>query len=147
MGIVSDLLGGNVLAAGAKIIDDVTTSDEERLQAQAVLKKLDLEEMQILDRVFERQTQINLQEAKHKSIFVAGWRPFIGWVCGVSLAWHFPGTSILAWAAELSGAEFTAPTLMGTGELLALTASLLGLGAARSWEKFKGVARSNMQHP
>ena len=144
---LSDFLGGGILKVGAEIIDSVHTSDEERLKVQAVLKKLDLEEMQILDRVFERQSEINLMEAKHKSIFVAGWRPFIGWVCGVALAWNFIVADFVSWTAELVGAEFTPPDLMGTGELLALTTSLLGLGAARSWEKFKGVARSNMGTP
>jgi len=43
------------------------------------------------------QNEVNKIEAQHRSIFVAGWRPFIGWVCGVALLYNFILRDIIAW--------------------------------------------------
>ena len=114
MSFLSDLVGGgNFEKPVPRFLDSVHTSDEERLKAQAVLKKLDLEELQILDRAFERQSEINLVEAKHKSIFVAGWRPAIGWIGGFSLAWQFLIADFIVWSAELAQIDFDPPPSNG----------------------------------
>ena len=79
------------------------------------------------------QISVNRQEAAHKSIFVAGWRPFIGWVCGVGLAYNVIVSPILdIWLAMPEvDPSLLYPVLLG----------MLGLGGMRSYEKFKGVAR------
>lgn len=95
------------------------------------------------------QLEINKQEAAHKSIFVAGWRPFIGWVCGVGIAWQFVVIPILNWVIlllvinnpELEGIP-NLPALDMT-ELMGLIFALLGMGGLRSFEKSRGVARSS----
>lgn len=95
------------------------------------------------------QLEINKQEAAHKSIFVAGWRPFIGWVCGVGIAWQFVVIPILNWVIlllvinnpELEGIP-NLPAL-DMAELMGLVFALLGMGGLRSFEKSRGVARSS----
>ena len=79
------------------------------------------------------QLEVNKAEAAHKSLFVAGWRPFIGWVCGIGLLYSVLISPILAiWLVMPAiDSDLLMPTLGG----------MLGLGAMRSYEKVKGVSR------
>lgn len=93
------------------------------------------------------QLDINKQEAQHGSIFVAGWRPFIGWVCGMALVWNFIIQPLLLWVAwmmpELGIDMSTAPKL-DSGELMTVLLGMLGLGGLRTYEKRLGVSRTKM---
>ncbi len=110
------------------------TSDEEKAQAQAVLAKI-AQQPHIL------QAEINKIEAGHRSIFVAGWRPFIGWVCGAALFYHFIGYPLLDWAFALWASSMNTPTLVGTESLFELVLAMLGLAGYRTWEKLRGQAK------
>ena len=86
------------------------------------------------------QIQLNKQEAAHKNIFVAGWRPFVGWTCGVALAYHFIVSPIVETiliaagvAVDLHSFEFS--------QLSSIRMGMLGLGGLRTYEKMKGVSR------
>ena len=87
------------------------------------------------------QLEINKAEASHKSIFVAGWRPFIGWTCGIALAWHFVLQPLIMFLSVLFG--FTLPELpaFDMGSLLTILGGLLGLGSLRTYEKQKGLTK------
>ena len=88
------------------------------------------------------QIELNKIEAGHRSIFVAGWRPFIGWVCGFALLWHFILFDMLTWVTVNFFPHVTAiPNLTGTETLVTVLLSLLGLGAMRTAEKFGGRAK------
>jgi hypothetical protein len=88
------------------------------------------------------QMEVNKTEAAHRSVFVAGWRPAVGWVCAGALAWHFVLYDLAAWVQLAFFPESPAlPALGGTGELVTVLFSMLGLGGLRSFEKLKGVAR------
>ena len=91
----------------------------------------------------ELQAQTNLEQAKHDSIFVAGARPAIMWICAFALAWQYILAPMASWALAIWYPVVTLPQL-GTEELTGLVMALLGLGAARSYEKAKGVARNSM---
>lgn len=100
-------------------------------------------EMEIL-RTGLAQMEVNKAEAQHKSVFVAGWRPFIGWVCGVALAWHFMGFDILNWVRIAFFPDAPAPPALGGSEtLVTVLLSMLGLGGLRTVEKIKGVNRDS----
>lgn len=144
MSLLSSLLGAGgesvakpVEALGA-VFDKLFTSDEERLQAQAVLEKL----RQHPD---ELQVELNKVEAASSSVFVAGWRPAIGWVCAASLAvYYIPrfvvGTAM--WCGAAWGQQSLPPMPeMGIGDILGLVGSLLGMSWLRTAEKRAGVAR------
>jgi phenylpyruvate tautomerase PptA (4-oxalocrotonate tautomerase family) len=90
------------------------------------------------------QIEVNLAQAKHSSIFVAGARPAIMWVACLGLFWSYFLGPILNWAVVVSGSEVPLPEISTEG-LLALTTSLLGLGAMRSFEKSKGVNRDSIK--
>ena len=90
------------------------------------------------------QIAANAEQAKHPSLFVAGARPAIMWICALGLLTQFFIMPIAEWATMIWMPDVTLPKL-ATGELMTLTLSLLGLGGMRSFEKSKGVARENMK--
>jgi len=134
---IAALLGGgaaNPIEALGSVLDKLFTSDDERAQAEAVLRKLAAHQAEL-------QVELNKIEAAHASLFVAGWRPFIGWICGVALAWTFLGHPLLEWVAALAGAkDFVAPPLAGDN-LMELVVAMLGLSGLRTFEKTKGSAK------
>jgi len=87
------------------------------------------------------QTKINEIEAGHSSIFVAGWRPFIGWVCGVGLLWAFILQPIFIWAIASFGLGVDTLPKIDSDGLYQLVLAMLGMGGLRTFEKMKGVSR------
>jgi hypothetical protein len=86
----------------------------------------------------QAQMDTNKAEATNVNMFVAGWRPFIGWVCGSGLAYQFVVSPLLTWGTELFGKTIALPALdMGT--LLTLLFGMLGLGGMRTFEKVNGI--------
>lgn len=86
------------------------------------------------------QMDVNKTEAQHKSIFVAGWRPFIGWISGSALAYNYIAQPLIYTLLAASGKVLEMPTL-DIGTLMALLGGMLGFGAFRTVEKVKGVER------
>jgi hypothetical protein len=87
------------------------------------------------------QIEINKAEAQHRSLFVAGWRPFVGWTCGVALAYHFVVAPLVLFATAYAGVEIPALPEFDMGSLLTVLMGMLGLGGLRTFEKFKGVSK------
>ena len=90
------------------------------------------------------QIAANTEQAKHPSLFVAGARPAIMWICALGLLTQFFIMPIAEWATAIWMPGVDLPKLNAEG-LMGLTVSLLGLGGMRSFEKSKGVARENMK--
>lgn len=86
------------------------------------------------------QIAVNAEEAKSSSFFVAGWRPFIGWTCGVALAYVSLLEPIARFVATMAGHKGEFPVIDTTITMQVLL-GLLGLGALRTVEKRDGVAR------
>lgn len=86
----------------------------------------------------QSQTDTNKAEASNQSIFVAGWRPFIGWVCGAGLAFAFIVSPLATWACMLAGHPVKFPDL-DLSTLMTLLFGMLGLGAMRTTEKINGI--------
>lgn len=85
------------------------------------------------------QMAINQMEAAHKSIFVAGWRPFIGWICGIALGWNFVVLPMLSWYMSIWKPLIEQPPPMDLTQLYPIILGILGLGAFRSYEKARGA--------
>lgn len=92
------------------------------------------------------QVELNKVEAQHKSIFIAGWRPAIGWIGAFALAWSFIGHPLVLWVATVSGYTGPMPELQ-TEELLSLVFAMLGVGAMRSFDKMNGVSTETIRPP
>jgi Sec-independent protein secretion pathway component TatC len=71
------------------------------------------------------------------STFVAGWRPFVGWVCGIAIAYNYVVMPFIVWIAIWIDSGAPAMPMLDTGELMTLLLGMLGLGAMRSYEKTK----------
>lgn len=131
------------------VIDKVipNTAERERAKAEIQLKlaEQELEFAKLLSANDQGQIEINKEEAKSHSLFVSGWRPFVGWTCAVGVAWAFVLKPFLDWFVSLLSRFY--PTLVGftspvlnTGELMSLLLGLLGMGGFRMMEKKWGVA-------
>lgn len=133
---MNPLILGSVFELGGKIIDRLFPDPAQKAQAELELLKLtqsgDLQ-------TTLAQLEINAREAQHPSIFVAGWRPFVGWGCGVGLLYATVGHNLLAWLAQAQG--WPAPPVVDSDLLIYTLGGLLGIGGLRTLEKVKGVAR------
>jgi len=87
------------------------------------------------------QVEVNKQEAQHRSIFVAGWRPFVGWVCGIALAYHFVLAPIILFSVSITGIQIPELPSFNMETLTTVLLGMLGLGGLRSFEKYKGVSK------
>ena len=122
---------GEVAGLASSVIDKIwpNKSEQERAELAAALA------------VVQGQLQVNQAEAANASVFVSGWRPFIGWVCGAACAWNWIGLPMAAAGLSMAGHDFNLAPADLT-EMLPVLMGMLGLGALRTAEKFRGVARS-----
>jgi len=109
-----------------KIWPDKTEAEKQQLAAAVTL--------------VQGQLEINKVEAASPNIFVAGWRPFIGWVCGTACAWNWVGLSIAKFIALVFFDKMIALSPADISEMMPVLLGLLGLGGLRTFEKLKGVA-------
>ena len=86
------------------------------------------------------QAETNKIEAAHRSVFVSGWRPFLGWCSGLGFAWVFVVAPVAQWVLALQGINIVLPQLQ-TDVLMELTLAMLGLAGLRTWEKSKGLTK------
>ena len=94
-------------------------------------------------RVREGQIALNKAEAQHASLFVSGWRPAIGWMCFVGLVYAYLIRPTLSWVSGIF--DLPSPPMVDLEGLYPLILGMLGLGAARSYEKARNVARNRMK--
>ena len=126
-----------ILGIGNKLIDHFFPDANQA--AAAKLKLLEMQQSGDLA-VMASQMDINKIEAANPSIFVSGWRPFIGWVCGISLAYAAIIEPVSRFFATVLFKYNGAFPIIDTTLTLQILLGLLGLAGMRSWEKEKGVA-------
>lgn len=121
---------GEVAGVVGSVIDRIwpNKTEQERAELQAAMMMV------------QGQLETNKAEAGSSSVFVAGWRPFIGWVCGSACAWNWIGLPIAKAGLMLAGVTLDLAPADLT-EMLPVLMGMLGLGAYRTFEKVKGVAR------
>ena len=134
--MVAPVIISGLLAIGSTLIDRLIPDPSE--QAKAKLELLKMEQQGDLA-ALAAQTNINLAEAQHKSVFVAGWRPFIGWTCGAGIAWTFVLQPFATYVIAAIGLDIPAVPVLDMGVLLTLILGMLGIGGMRSFDKLKGT--------
>lgn len=140
-----DITGiGSVLDFGSKLIDRIWPDPAQRDAAKLELfKAQQAGEFKEMDQAFEiakSQVSVNQIEASNGSLFVAGWRPFIGWVCGAALAYQYVARPLVMWGILSAG--YTVPEMPGLDDnLWQLLLGMLGLGGLRTFEKVKGISK------
>lgn len=138
-----DSIAAPLIAIVNKVIPDkaAAAAATAQLQSMAATGQLQ-EEMLQLQAVTSAQSDINKVEAASPNWFIAGGRPAVMWICAAALALNLVLGPLFVWAASLVGHPTPFPTL-DPNMLMALLFPLLGLGAARTFEKTKGVAGSH----
>ena len=129
MSILEKLLGDSVakpVEAIGKIIDEIHTSKSEQIDAEIKLTE-------VSNKLRALQAEITLQESKHRSAFVAGWRPAIGWVCGIGLLINFVIAPLISPLAKLNTVD--------TSHLITMALTMMGVAGLRTVEKAKGLTR------
>lgn len=142
-----DLIGiGSIIEGVGKIAGDLVTTDKEKMQLELEGRKLDLEEKRIDQTTDLAQVEVNKIEAASSSLFVSGWRPAVGWVGVLGLAYQFLGYPVMQWlwafaqGYDIIPKGLNPPPDLDVEQLMTLLAGLLGFGGMRSFEKHKGVA-------
>jgi hypothetical protein len=128
--------------AGKMAIERIWPDPNKRAEEIRKLKELeqsgDLAQMQAQVTLLQGQLNINIKEAEHKSVFVAGWRPFVGWVGGFGLAYAGILEPLMRFIAKLCGYAGDFPVIDTTLTMQVLL-GMLGLGAMRSFDKSKNT--------
>lgn len=140
---------GTLIGPISSIVNKLIPDPDKAAEIQAEIEKALIAKQAEVDKAIAEaaraQTEINLKEAENPSLFVSGWRPFIGWVCGVAFACTFLIAPFFTWiSAMFNGPAFPA---LDSGTLMSLTLGLLGLGTMRTVEKVQGVDRQTMSVP
>jgi hypothetical protein len=87
------------------------------------------------------QLDINKIEAGHRSIFVAGWRPFLGWSLSFAMAWHFILAPVTMFVCSFAGVVIPELPVFDMDSLMTVLLGMLGLGGLRTVEKVKGLSK------
>lgn len=87
------------------------------------------------------QVAVNQQEAKHKSLFVAGWRPSVGWICSIAMGYHFVLQPVIIFGASVAGVAIPELPEFDMDSLMTVLLGMLGLGGLRTYEKQKGLTK------
>ena len=132
-----------LLEVGSKVIDRVFPDPTAAASAKLELLKLqqsgELAQLAADTDLAKGQLDVNKTEAASTSVLVSGWRPFIGWVCGVAFAWNWIGLPIGKLVLVLVGHPVDLAQA-DMSEMLPVLLGMLGLGGLRTFEKAKGVA-------
>ena len=133
MGLLGQLVGpvSNLLD---KVVED---KDQKAILAHEIATMAERHAQELA----KGQIEINKAEAQSRNIFIAGWRPFVGWSCGLALFWHFLGLPITLFITGWFDVQHPPLPEFDMDSLMTVLLGMLGLGGMRTFEKFKGVAK------
>ena len=128
----------NLIGPATKLLDKVIEDKDQKA-------KLAHELATMADKLAHEQQlaqiEVNKAEAASGSLFKGGWRPFIGWVCGIAFFYHFVLQPLLIFIFAYIGLETPDLPKFDVGTLLPVLGGLLGIGGLRSYEKTKGLTK------
>ena len=117
----------------SKILDKLVVDKDLKVKLEHEIKTE-------IQRANLAQIDVTKAEAQHRSIFVAGWRPFIGWTCAVAMGYHFVLQPIIVFSLSANGVDYSLPEF-DMASLMTVVLGILGLGGMRSFEKYKGITK------
>ena len=134
--MLASLIPGLVPLVG-DVLDRFFPDKEKAAQAK---REIESQLTDHLAKIDLAQLQVNKEEAKSRNVFIAGWRPFVGWTCGLALCWTYILQPIAQFVLAQTGNLIDLPALdMST--MMPVLLGMLGLGGLRSFEKFKKVTK------
>lgn len=125
---------GDIIDAVGDIFSEVVVDKDKRNEINLELEKIKDAANERYHEEMIAQTEINKVEASHRSLFVAGWRPFIGWTGGVGLAWAYLVGPLLSFTFDRPMPD------VNVYELMVLIGGMLGFGVQRSYDKKAGTS-------
>jgi len=131
-------IADSIIGVAGKVLDKFVEDKDLKT-------KLDFELRKAYSDANIAQIDVNKEQAKHPSMFVAGARPSIMWICAFGLGWQFVFLPIAVWYMAFTGQPVLLPDIAAEG-LMSLTLALLGLGGMRTFEKKNGTHRNNMKN-
>lgn len=134
---------GDIIGAVKDVVSEVVVDKDKKNELNVRLQEL-------ADKANERfhdelmgQIDVNKVEAANPSVFVAGWRPAVGWICAAGIGWEFLLSPFIEVGSRWFGWTGTMPH-PDVSTLMTLILGMLGIGAQRSFEKYNGVATTNV---
>tara|TARA_R100000329_G_scaffold129372_1_gene108309 strand:- start:264 stop:659 length:396 start_codon:yes stop_codon:yes gene_type:complete len=131
--MLGKIFGGDTLKTVGTVIDDLHFSGEEKEKLKLQMKEIDA-------KLKEKQLDINKAEAGHRSIFVSGWRPFLGWISGLSIGYVYLFQPVFDMILQMFDIKVDW-VVLDLGQLMPLVLGMLGLGGLRSFEKSRGLTK------
>jgi hypothetical protein len=125
-----------MIKSGVDLIDKFIPDTDAKNRAKEAWQ---LRVLEIAAQEATQQSQTNTAEAAHASLFVSGWRPFVGWACGFAFAWICFGQPLFSWTYVLITKQPAPVVELPTEMLMTTLLGMLGLGTLRTLEKIKGV--------
>lgn len=136
-----------------RIWPDPVKQAEEIRKLEELRQNGDVAQLNAKVQLLTGQMRINEAEAQHKSIFVAGWRPFVGWVGGIALGYQFVLYPVMLWVwaviepVSAANVPIEPPPVLEADELYTVLLGMLGIGAMRSYDKKNGTATQSISAP
>ena len=127
----------SLLPVVGDVLDRFFPNKEEKERAA---REIEAKLAEHLAKIDIAQLEVNKQEAAHRSMFVAGWRPFVGWTCGLALFYTYVAQPIAMFVMVQTGDLVQLPHL-DLSTMMPVLLGMLGLGGLRTYEKFKGVTK------
>lgn len=137
---MNPLIISSIIDTVGKVADNFFVSDKEMTGIEIDAFKAETERL-------DGQNEVNKTEAAHSSVFVAGWRPAVGWVCAASLFYQFILYPLLVWGWESIKAfgwiaeNLNSPPMLDNEALIVLVSGMLGLTISRTYEKTKNLKK------
>ena len=127
----------SLLPVVGDVLDRFFPNKEEKERAA---REIEAKLAEHLAKIDIAQLEVNKQEAAHRSLFVAGWRPFVGWTCGLALFYTYVAQPMAMFIMAQTGDLVQLPQL-DLSTMMPVLLGMLGLGGLRTYEKFKGVTK------
>lgn len=132
---------GDIIKEVGSTVRELIPDADKRLELDIRLAELASQAEQRETELLLQQMEVNKEEARNSNLFVAGWRPAIGWVCAGSLGWTWVFAPLLQWGAGLFGIDTSLPAL-DPNAMYPIVTAMLGISLSRTVEKIGGVATS-----
>jgi hypothetical protein len=125
-----------MIKSGVDLIDKFVPDTDAKNRAKEAWQ---IRVLEIAAQEATQQSETNTAEATHPSLFISGWRPFVGWACGFAFAWICFGQPLFSWTYVLITKQPAPVVELPTEMLMTTLLGMLGLGTLRTLEKIKGV--------
>lgn len=136
MGVL-DLVAAPILDIINKLVPDPIAKAQIQVQVEQLAQNEEFKQIDAQLATQAQQTDTNKIEAASVSIFVSGWRPFVGWVCGCGFGYQFLFSPLLGYVSAIFHGPV--PPSIDVSALSTMLTGMLGFGAMRTWEKVKGI--------